>query len=263
MKKGCVNNFMNSSFNFKKAQISIFIIIVVVVVAVAGVAYYLTDSDKQFSSDPAIQEQFDTLRDSVLTCSDITTIEALNAIGIQGGYYDAPEKSFDMEWAFIPYYYYEGTAIVPSIATVENELGKFVNDNLPLCLESLDKNDFTLDYKTSKTNVEIVQGDVNFIIDMPVSISREKRTVTFDLKDTPKSYSLPLVDILDLAKYIADEAVKNDENLCLTCIAKEAENRNLMVDLVNFEEAGTLLVITENYTASGQYSLEFLNKYKE
>ena len=149
MKRDGVNNFMNLSLDFKnklnlikkskKSQVTLFIIIVIIVVATAGVVFYFTNNNtnNSFSSDPAVQEKFDNLKNSILSCSDLATIESLNTIGIQGGYYDAPEKSFNLEWAFIPYYYSEGVAIVPTSTKVEGELGKFVNDNIKLCINDI------------------------------------------------------------------------------------------------------------------------------
>ncbi len=258
MKKRGLNSF---------GQVSVFVILAIVIIVAGGIAYYISKTssgfDKRFSSDAAVQEKFDLLKDSILDCVDLTETESLNTIGIQGGYYDKPEKYFDLEWAFIPYYYYEGISMAPGKIKVQGELAKFVNDNLPVCFEGIDKGDFSIDYKTPKTSVKINTNDVKFDIELPISINREGKTVMLDLKDAPMYFDLGLANILDLGKYIADEAVNDDKMVCLSCITKAAGDRNLIVDMVNLESAGTLVVITTNSTTTGEYAFEFLNKYKE
>ncbi len=151
---------------------------------------------------------------------------------------------------------------MPDTAKVEEELVKYVNDNIKICLDSINRSDFNLDYEDAKTTVEIDPVNVKFNIEMLVSVSKDKKTVMLNLKEFPESYVLPLTDILSLSKYIADQAVKNDTEVCLSCIAREAQNRNLTVDLINLEGAGNLVVVSSNNTATGPYALEFLNKYK-
>ena len=249
-----------------RGQVTIFVIAAIILVAVGGVFIFTSQRgssfDQKFSSNADIQNQFDQLKNSITDCIDISAIDSLNNIGIQGGYYTRPEKYFDFEDLFIPYYYYEGNSLVPDNFRVESELEKSSEANIKSCLKSLNNTGFILDYSDPKADVKINPKNVDFVFDLNIGVSRDKNVVTFDLKDVPKSYELPLNDILYMGKYITDASVKDDSMFCLTCIAKEAENRSLYVDIINVENSSTLFIVYENYTSSGPYALEFLNKYK-
>ncbi len=251
-------------------QVSIFIIIAIVVVVGIAIFYFTsmktTSSglNRQFSSNTVVQAKFNQLIVSTQACIDMSTTDALNIIGIQGGYFDAPVKYLDINGTFIPYYFYEDTTYAPSISKVEGELGKAVDFSIDVCLKEVKtlNPDFKLEYDNAKTIVNISQEEVLFKINLPIKVSKEDRTMVINLIDAPKTYDLPLYDILNLGKYIADLSKQDGKMVCLSCIGKEAIDKNLYVDMVNVENSSTLFIVSQNYTSSGEYSLEFLNKYK-
>ena len=251
-------------------QVSVFIIVAIVVV-VGIIIFYLTSMkdtssglNRQFSSDVVVQAKFNQLMYSTQACIDMATTDALNVIGIQGGYYNKPAKYLDINGSFIPYYFYEDISYAPSISKVEEELGKAVDDSIIPCLEEVKtiNLDFNLEYDKSKTSVNISQEGILFKVNLPIKISKEDRTMVVNLIDAPKTYDLPLYDILNLGKYMANLAKQDGKMVCLSCIAKEASDKSLYVDMVNLEDSSTLFVVSQNYTSSGEYSLEFINKYK-
>lgn len=139
-----------------------------------------------------------------------------------------------------------------------------MDDSIIPCLEEVKtiNLDFNLEYDKSKTSVNISQEGILFKVNLPIKISKEDRTMVVNLIDAPKTYDLPLYDILNLGKYMANLAKQDGKMVCLSCIAKEASDKSLYVDMVNLEDSSTLFVVSQNYTSSGEYSLEFINKYK-
>ncbi len=251
-----------------KAQTTIFIIIAVVIVAVVAGVVYLNQVSKQTELQEVftklgITEQVSTVESSILNCLDETAESSLIVIGIQGGFYNEPEKFFDLGWAIIPYYYDNGEFLKPSTDTIESELSVYIDDNARYCFESLEYENFDLAYKASETKTEIKKGEVSFKTDLSLTISKSDLTSDFKLKKHPVVIESSLYDILEVADYITESHKEDPEMICINCVADMAEIRNLYVDMIDFgdDETTTLTVISENYTSSEPYIFEFLNKY--
>ncbi len=243
----------------KKGQISIFIIVSVIVIA-GTFAFFTVNSKKGFEKNVFASDKpiVDNIKDSVLECMENSAKDSLVLAGVQGGYYNKPEKSFDTGYYFIPYYYDSGSLFRISKEKVENELADSANKELVSCLDALDFGNFNLEYSKPKTEVIISKENVLFNIDSILSIKRGDKAMKVELKQYPVSVDSPLNEILETANYIIDSIVENDERICITCIGYFARERNLLVEMNDLSERDSLVVI------SGEgYFFEFLNKYTE
>ncbi|MDP2925672.1 MAG: hypothetical protein Q8N99_04840 [Nanoarchaeota archaeon] len=252
----------------KTGQISVFIILAIVIVAAGGIAFFMANnkSNTNVFNDPSTKPQYEDLLGSIEDCTKSLSMDALDTIGIQGGYYNAPKESFDLGWAFIPYYYKEGSFLMPATIVIENELGAFVDDNIEYCLESIDKQGFDVSYDAtkSKTKSSISNGRVDFKIDIPISIKKESKSAKLELEEMPVSLNSKLFEMLEIARFITDSHKEDPEMMCISCVADMAMERNLYVDMLDFgDNATTLTVISQNNTESYPIALEFLNKYPE
>ena len=121
--------------------------------------------------------------------------------------------------------------------------------------------DFNLNYKNIKTKTTITNGYVNFLIDSSIVIESEGRSIIYELKDNPIKKSSKLYGILEIAKYITDSHREDPNMICINCLANMAEERNVYVDMLDFIDNSTLIVISENSSYENPYYFEFLNKY--
>jgi len=250
-----------------KAQTTIFIIVAIVIVAAAIGLYYLTNSSSQSNleksfSELGIKTQALLVQSSIFSCLEDTSRASLDVIGIQGGYYEKPSKHFDLGWAFIPYYYDQGDFLKPETPTIEKELAKYLNNNLDFCIQELSYNDFQLSHDTTNSKAKIQENSVKFTIDSTFSIKKDTLSSEFTLSNHPIEIESALSEILEVADYITDSHREDPDLICISCVADMAETRNLYVDMLDFdEETTTLVVISENYTYSEPYIFEFLNRY--
>jgi len=251
----------------KKGQVTVFIIVGLLIVGIVGGVGYSIKVNKdaklseEFFSSIEIKPQINNLQSSVFNCMDQVSKDGLEEIGIQGGFYEKPKKFFDLEWAFIPYYYYEGDFFMPSKKTIESELSKYVNDNLKICLDEIDSGDFEMNYKTAKTKTFIREKEVGFNIDLGVGIEKEGNKITLELEEFPVVVDSALSSILEVAEYYTYTHKEDPKMVCISCLGEVAEERDLYVDAINFDANTILVVISENMTASEPYAFEFLNKY--
>jgi len=249
-----------------KAQVTVFIIIAVVVVAAIGGAVYMSQAnkvDKEFFNSAAVKPQVNNIQTGILDCAEQTSMDAIEIIGIQGGYYDKPNDYFDLGWAFIPYYYNQGKFSMPLTRTIEMEIKKAVDDNLNFCLDELDFEGFDLSYKTSRTKVSIKESSVELTIDIPVVIEKEGKKITFELEEFPLDVESNLQAMLEVADYITEGHKENPEMICISCVADMARERDLFVDMLDFDGETTTLIVITNNQSSVPFAFEFLNKYPE
>ena len=100
-------------------------------------------------------------------------------IGIQGGYYNSPEKFEDIGLAFIPYYYDQSAILQPSIQKIESELAAYLDENIDFCLNQINNNELSLSYKTSESSAKINQDSISFNTDLSITISKEGLTENY------------------------------------------------------------------------------------
>lgn len=246
--------------NSKVGQTTIFVILAVFVVVIIGL-YYKTNLDKEFFERNDIKSDLNQIQSLILECGEEVSKNALETIGLQGGYYNKPEKNFDLEGIFIPYYYYEGEIVYPSKQDVEKELGNYINDNIGNCLGKISLNNFELNFKKPKTEVFIQDNKIDFEIGLLIRISKDRHKTTFEFKDYPISIDSELDSVLDLAEYYTESHKDDSSMYCIDCISEIAEENDLYFDLIPITDVLSLIIISENHTSSESYSFEFLNKY--
>lgn len=252
-----------------KAQISIFVIVAVLIVAVVAGFVYLKSSsseserDRRWFEEHGKEPSVNNIQDFIVDCLEVTSLEALEVIGIQGGYYTAPEKYYDLEWSFIPYFYYQGEYLMPSKEEIQNQLSSFVNANIGKCTDEINFNNFELVYSEPGTSSFIGKSEVVFTTSLSTSIRHGESTTTFELSKHPVSINSSLYNIIEVANYITDSHKEDEDLICINCLVEMAKERNLYIDFIAFEEDSTLVMVLENSTSPDPYLFEFLNKYEE
>jgi len=242
------------SFMKKGGQVTIFVIVaIVVVIAIAGF-YFL---DTSFFSQPIVGSG--VVRDSIVECLDFTSKNALYVVAYQGGYNDRPEKIFDFSPTFFPYYYYEGSNLMPSISFMEEEMGNNVRENLGDCLESIDIGGFDLSYGAYDVSVAIVDDGVEFIVDMPVSLSKEEETMTIDLSDFPVFHEAKLLDLYEISRFFVEDQVEDSETYCITCVNRMANEAGINFYL--FPILDDVVIVMAFEDKEDPLVFNFVNKY--
>jgi len=251
----------------KSAQITVFVIIAILVIVGGGTGYYFVKNNsgsdnKEFFLREDIKPTMDNIKSSIITCTEFSAKSSLEKIGIQGGYSSKPEKYFDLGWAFIPYYYYEGKFMMPEKLIIEKELGKEYETEFLNCFKGINATGFEIKKGSSKTKASIGDGQVDFLIDMPVTITKEGNTIKIEMKDASVTEKSKLSQIIEIGKYITDSHEEDPNMICITCVADMAEERDVYVYSFDANDNSVLMLIMDNRTSSTPYYFEWLNKYK-
>ncbi|MBS3079693.1 hypothetical protein J4218_06225 [Candidatus Pacearchaeota archaeon] len=251
---------------YVKGQISIFIIvgILIGVIGIFGYGLKVQHDDaisNEFFSQEELKPQIENIQSNVFMCLYEPSKEGLRVIGVQGGYYNKPDKIFDLGNEFIPYYYYEGNFLMPSSEKIADELESLVEDKVDVCLNELKFEGFELEHSLPNAKVSIDSGEVIFKIDSLVGISREGKRIVVDTKDYSVSHASALKDILEVANYIVDSHRIDSKMYCISCLDKLAEEKDVYVQNIPFADNSVLVIIGENRTSDSPYLFSFLNKY--
>ena len=249
----------------KKGQTTIFIILTIVIVIIIALFFFLKDTTEDRGRDyfieQGLQPSINNVQNFIVDCLETNAKDAVVKIGIQGGYFNKPSNFFDMQWAFIPYYYDQGTFLQPTQQQIETELSNYVDSNMERCLSKIEFQNLELKYQASSTKATIQPSFVRFTSKLPTIIEHEGNTVTFDLDQHPVAINSSLKEIIEVATFITNSHKENPDLMCINCITELAKERKLYVDFIAFEEDTTLVMILENRTMEHPYIFEFLNRY--
>jgi len=251
-----------------QAQVSVFVIFAIIIAAAIGVGYFISKSinqaklDKEFFESTEVKGQVDVLKNSIKTCMSNSADECIFLLGVQGGYYNKPKEYFDLGWAFIPYYYKNGIIMMPDKSKIEGEMSLCFNDMLLKCLNDVDKKGFDLKFQDFKTKTQIKEKEVFILTESLSSISKEKKTITFNLNSNPVLKNSKFYDTIELAKYSLEYHKSEPELLCINCLVNFAEQKGLLIDYINSGNNARLVVISENSKEIIPFSLEFLEETK-
>lgn len=251
----------------KRSQTTIFIILAIVIVIIIGVFFFVRSSSqkenlgREYFQQQGLTPSVKNIQDFIVDCQEEISKDALIRIGIQGGYNNQPDYYFDMEWAFIPYYYHQGLFLMPSKQTIEAQLSSYIDENLESCLDEITFPTFELRYSQPKTISSIRASEATFKTTLSTRIEHEGNTITFELNEHPTTLNSSLNEILEIADFITESHKQDPNMICINCVTELAKERNLYVDFIAFQEDTTLVMILENRTMEEPYIFEFLNKY--
>ena len=243
-----------------RSQTTIFIIIAIVIVVVAALIIFLGGFSGG-EKPPIFKSQIDQIKDNVVKCSRDNARDGIKRIGLQGGYYNKPEYAEDLGWAFIPYYYFQGNIFLPNKTVIEQQVSSYVDDQMVYCLQNIPMVDYTMTYDKPKTRATISPGKIRLVVDLPIVIAKGEQVTNFQLRDSEIVYNSSLYEIYEVADFITKTHKENDTLFCASCVVDMAKDRNLYVDLIDYKDSSTMVMLSENWSYKEPYLFEFLNKY--
>lgn len=179
-------------------------------------------------------------------CIQKATTEAANLLGLQGGYYVAPEKNIDMISAEVPFYYFDGSNLIPTKERIENEFAVAVNDNLDSCIDfsSFEDQGYDIKFGNIETKVKLTKEDVLVSIKWPLTI-KIKDTIH---KISDFSYTVPvrLDHIYEISNELVNKIVEEPYYVDLTFLLSQ----DLDISVVDYDDCTDIYVIFDNNSKS-------------
>jgi len=210
--------------------VTIFIIIAVILVSI-GIAFIFV---QQYQSKNKIKLLRD-VESYVESNVDGITAEAITLLGLQGGYIKAPERSIDIGFEEIPYYYYKGKTLVPSLNTIENQLSEYIEQEI----KKMNFSQFSqLDITYAEPNVKVKVKDDVIKIYVNYSITVSHENMKTKLKNIyEREYNLRINKMLDIAKNLTNATSQDPEHLNIELISYFQDTYDIIITPFLFKGA--------------------------
>lgn len=168
----------------KRGQITLFLIVGLVLIMTLGVMIYLSlNVNRGVNEDSAdanmAASDLDQVKNYVDNCVKQTSLEGLSLIGRQAGYASLPStiKFYDTGYWFL-----DQINIQPSLDETRRELEKYVNLNLPKCVNSSYLAERGFDIKSGKPNTTAYFNfeDVSIVVKYPIDVTKSSSVRNYE-----------------------------------------------------------------------------------
>lgn len=119
----------------KKRQVTIFIIMAIIIVGSVVIFFVYKNSRNTETINLIPEAQLNFIRERAIQCVDLTGIDGIRLVGLQGGYVLPPESSVETNFSDIAYGYYAGGKTLPSLNSIQKEISYYLSIAFPLCFD--------------------------------------------------------------------------------------------------------------------------------
>lgn len=248
----------------KKGQITIFIIIGIIIISAITIVYFARGQVSRNNNVATEGIQTAPIQTYVEECVKSVGEDAILHIGRHGGYFELPELSTDDIFYKTAYYFYIDKDIMPSQQTVEQELSKYINEEIYFCLRNFADFPGTSiaadPYKINTSSI-ISDNSILFKVNMPVTITSGETIITLD-SFSANIEKVRLKTVYDISKAITDEQMKKFGSICINCILNWSIENDVYINIQMISNDTMLFKIKDN-SSKLDTPLEyvFANKY--
>ncbi len=196
----------------KKSQITLIIIIALVILFIISILVYAITSstktkvNKEIKESPVPSISTTAVKKYVKDCLDSVSIKAVEIIGMQGGYI-YPVHYRDEVFIKRAYLYYNQTPYVPTIKIMEQEISRYINENLGKCINSSDFPSMNISIGLPNTKTSISNTSIIIETDLPIKIKVGSSSAKLEHFTTKVNSRLSL--LRDIAENIIYKQIEN------------------------------------------------------
>ena len=232
--------FLDRAITSKKAQVTIFIILGLILLLAVIIIIALQTEVLQFKPEEIIPTQKGKIESYITTCIDEVAAQALDQIGIQGGYIQVPsdianDASSTLRLSpmhTIPFWAQGTQPSIPSLSLIKERLDQYIEDNLRACV--FNREPFQIDYDILEkspitANTEIVESKIIFNVHWDVQIRNKAGEVITEVIDHITESPIHLKQLHDLATRIIERELIDVKIEDLTQDLLSLEHKNLPI----------------------------------
>ena len=233
----------------KRGQVTLFVILAIVIVAGIFVFFSFRDG---LQIKPSIPTTIQPIHNFVQNCLEETSENSLVRIGNQGGYFlifDEPSIE-----GRIPYYLQRKQNTILTQEEIEQNLAGFIYEELSFCILNFKdfRSEFEIEHNLENINSQILDNQVRFTLDYPVTISKISSEITYQLKDFEINIPIRLDKIYQISEKIIQEQIQHPESICLSCLYDLGENYNVHIDMLDYGNSTIFTIIDDSSKINNQ-----------
>ena len=222
----------------KKGQITIILIIAIVIVGILIIFFSFREKiiPKPESKIPEISQINSILEE----CIEQKAIDAIMLIGLQGGYTNLPKNNIKLGDFNIAYGLHKNQNTLAPLSTIEDEISSYIKLTISSCIEDQEFPQLIISQEQPETSVKIKQDIIEISANLPLSITKADKSVTFDNKYKTE-IPIRLTEIHNTANNIIQKHLDDPEFIDLTYLT------NLDFDIVftHYTETSLIYTITD------------------
>jgi hypothetical protein len=237
----------------KKAQITLFIILGVILLAAVGMIFYLNSRNIDLSLN--MPQEAKPVKQYVDSCIEKSAIEAIQLVGMQGGYVIPPNLSLETNYSTIAYHYYDRKYAAPSKETIENEISKAIGLTLGDCLDnfsSFRKQNYNITTENIEAETIIGNDDVLVKVEYPISIIKDETRT--EVSQFSASAPIRLLHIYEIAQQAIAKTMQDPEWIDMTFLS----SFDLAIDILPNDEESLVYTISDPISAVDDQPYKFL-----
>jgi hypothetical protein len=261
-----LDKIVSSIMATKKGQVTIFIIIGLMILLTFSILFYFQKSieGNNINLKRIFSFKLDTIpiKNYVEDCLQATSNEAINYVGKHGGYYDLDNViSTNSAIYNTAYYFFLGQNLMPNKNNVEKEISNYIDDNLFFCLQNFavfEEQGFNIKFGDIKSSVNLNNDNLRVSLNLPLTIKKDSQIYKLD-------YFIVNADtkfgrMLDSASALIENQMYTPDNICISCIFKEAEKNDIVIELYNLNNDTVIFLF---FDVKNDQKLIYANKYVE
>ena len=205
----------SSSYSKKRGQVTIFILIGLVLVMSVAVVMYISEQTLLFKSSKFLPGDVKPAAEFIEQCIEDAGKEAINLVGLQGGYVYLPEYLKNNPSAHIkyiglkiPYWYLEGRDSSPSIELMQEQISQYIDENVESCVNNLSA--FSKEYNVEipyspVTQTILAKEDVLFETDYHIILKDKNGKSKLDIDEFKTTLPVAVKKVYELGQRILEK----------------------------------------------------------
>ena len=235
-----------------RGQVTLFIIIgLLVLFSVTTYLLFQNENTVTLTSDDLITNlEFTEVTQHIQYCLQTVSEDAVVINGLKGGLYNPEKFVFGFLRPPITTYYKKGNLTAPFQENVAYSIGLEFLDLMPACLDEFNGTQETLEYDQdyAEVTVRIVEQDVVFAVDYPITSSKAQRSRTFS-RFTHTVENVRLSTILDLATELSYLQQTDPGFICVSCVVELADQNFMYIDFTDIGDNKTVYTFTDLFSS--------------
>lgn len=243
----------------KRGQVTIFIIIAILIIGAVSLFFTLKGS---LQKESIISPEEAPIVNFVEQCLKKTIIEGVSYIALSGGYYKVPEPKEKFFSYDVPFYWYNGKNLMPSKEIVEMEFSKYIEENLPNCLQGFnifEEQGYVVQEKIISAKVSLFQDKITVDLNFPIYI--QKGEFTGRVENFQKEINTNFYESYLIIKEIIAEQEGIPNSIPLGFISSIAYENDFTFKTINLNDS-VIYFFVFNQEEEDEFIYSFSSKYK-
>ena len=250
----------------KKGQITLFVIIGVLLLFTIGFLYGINSLVESSREDTNIKEETtfiastSSIKSYTEQCIKNSAKTATTFFGLVGSRMNSPGGNFNLNEDFsIAYLRVDGDNYLGTLPEWETSLGNLLNIFIQNCdFTIFEEQGFEITKTEPSTQVFIGEQQINFIVEYPITISKD--SITKEVKDFNVNVPLNLVRVHDMVNKIIEKTINNPGFIPLSYMLQF----NINATTTSFQEDETIVYELIDYNEDfGTFRFLFADKEGE